>query len=322
MDSYLESEPGTRPITLATDLTPMDANSLKAFVTAAECRSFSLAADQLRLTQPAISKRIANLEQQLQCRLFDRIGRTIGLTEAGQTLLPKARNILLEIEDTRRLLTNRNGKTEGTLSLATSHHISLHRLPPILRSYSNQYPEVILDLKFEQSEVAYEGVLNGSLELAVITLSPQPHPQICATPIWIDTLSYCCAVDHSLAQRQALQLRDLTAHQAILPTPSTFTRQLVERRFNQQQQTLSVGMSTNNLDTIRMMVSIGLGWSLLPQTMLDARVTQLPVDTQQIQRPLGLIYHRDRTLSNAAQAFIGLLKQHADPASQHSTKPS
>ncbi|MFT5719888.1 MAG: DNA-binding transcriptional LysR family regulator [Motiliproteus sp.] len=290
----------------------MEAPSLKAFVTAAELSSFSLAAEQLLLTQPAISKRIANLEQQLQCRLFDRIGRTISLTEAGQTLLPKARNILLQIEDTRRLLTNRSGKTQGSLSLATSHHISLHRLPPVLRLYRHQYPDVALDLKFEQSEVAYEGVLSGALELAVITLSPQPHPQICSTPIWIDRLSYCCAVDHPLAQQPRLQLSDLTRHQAILPTASTFTRQLVEKRFEQQRQTLDVGMSTNNLDTIRMMVSIGLGWSLLPQTMLDSKVGALPLDSEQIQRPLGLIYHRDRTLSNAGKAFIELLRKQGD----------
>ncbi|MFT6914448.1 MAG: DNA-binding transcriptional LysR family regulator [Motiliproteus sp.] len=291
----------------------MDAPSLKAFVTAAELRSFSLAADQLLLTQPAISKRIANLEHQLQCRLFDRIGRTIGLTEAGQILLPKARNILFQIEDTRRLLTNRSGKMQGPLSLATSHHISLHRLPPVLRLYRDQYPDVTLDLKFEQSEVAYEGVLSGALELAVITLSPQPHPQICSTPIWIDRLTYCCAVDHPLARQPWLQLSDLTQHQAILPTAGTFTRQLVEERFEQQQQTLNVGMSTNSLDTLRMMVSIGLGWSLLPHTMLDSGVVSLPLDNEQIQRPLGLIYHRDRTLSNAGKAFIKLLRQHKDP---------
>lgn len=295
----------------------MDAPSLSAFVTAAELSSFSLAADKLRLTQPAISKRIANLEQQLQCRLFDRIGRKISLTDAGQTLLPRARNILIEIEDTARLLANRNDKIEGRLSLATSHHISLHRLPRVLRQYSSNYPDVVLDLKFEQSEVAYEGVLNGSLELAVITLSPQPHPQICATTIWLDTLCYCSATDHPLAQQASLQLTDLTQHKAILPTPTTFTRQLVERRFDRQGQRLNVGMSTNNLDTIRMMVSIGLGWSLLPQTLLDAQVQPLKLQVEQIQRPLGLIYHRDRTLSNAAQAFIKLLKQQADSGALH-----
>ncbi|MEH6470593.1 MAG: LysR family transcriptional regulator [Halopseudomonas sp.] len=291
----------------------MDAHSLKAFVIAAELSSFSLAAERLFLTQPAISKRIANLEQQINCRLFDRIGRKVSLTEAGETLLPKARNILLQIEDTRRLLANRSGQIDGSLTLATSHHISLHRLPPVLRQYNADHPDVALDLKFEESEVAYEGVLNGEWELAVITLSPQPHPQVCATPIWLDQLCYCCAVDHPLAQQRSLQLTDLTQHSAILPTQNTFTRQLVKKQFDREELALNVAMSTNNLDTIRMMVSIGLGWSVLPHTLLDPSLTTLRLETQQIQRPLGLIYHNDRTLSNAAQAFIDLLKQHADP---------
>ncbi|MEH6650972.1 MAG: LysR family transcriptional regulator [Motiliproteus sp.] len=300
----------------------MDTNSLKAFVIAADARSFSIAAERLFLTQPAISKRIANLEQQLDCRLFDRIGRTVNLTEAGRMLLPRARTILLEFDDTRRLLTNRDGKIEGKLSLATSHHISLHRLPPVLRQFTKRYSQVTLDLQFNESELAYEAVLSGELELAVITLSPDPDPQICAAPIWLDRLCYCCAVDHPLAltaaeqpdkpHNKALTLSDLTDHAAILPTPATFTRQLVEDEFEQQQLSLNVGMSTNNLDTIRMMVSIGLGWSLLPHTLIDGTLVSLTLDTAPVRRPLGLIYHRDRTLSNAAQAFINLLSQHAD----------
>ncbi len=290
----------------------MDTNSLKAFVIAAESNSFSLAAERLFLTQPAISKRIANLEQQLNCRLFDRIGRKVSLTEAGEILLPKARTILLEFDDTRRQLTNRTGKIDGTLSLATSHHISLHRLPPILRQFNRNHPDVTLDLQFNESELAYEAVRNGELELAVITLSPQPDPQICAVPIWLDQLCYCCAIDHPLANSNELSLSDLTGHPAILPTRTTFTRQLVEDEFQLQQLTLNVGMSTNNLDTIRMMVSIGLGWSLLPHTLLDASLKKLSLETEQIRRPLGLIYHRNRTLSNAAQAFIKLLNKDAD----------
>ena len=296
----------------------MDAHSLKAFVTAAESDSFSIAAERLFLTQPAISKRIANLEQQLGCRLFDRIGRRVDLTEAGQLLLPRARAILLDLEDTRRLLANREGRIEGALSLATSHHISLHRLPPVLRRFHRDYPQVELELKFEESEVAYEGVLSGEFELAVITLSPDPDPKIHALACWHDQLCFCCAPDHPLAAlpstQQQIKLADLCNHRAILPGRGTFTRQLVEQRFAQQQLELQLGISTNNLDTIRMMVSIGLGWSLLPQTLIDSpqndsALHRLELPGQQIERPLGVIYHRNRTLSNAAQAFIDTLPE-------------
>ncbi len=93
----------------------MDLANLNAFIAVAETGGFSLAADRLHLTQPAISKRIAALEQQLDVRLFDRLGREIGLTEAGRALLPRAYQILNVLDDTRRALTNLNGEVGGRL---------------------------------------------------------------------------------------------------------------------------------------------------------------------------------------------------------------
>ncbi|WP_207063123.1 LysR family transcriptional regulator [Motiliproteus sp. SC1-56] len=290
----------------------MDAQSLNAFVCVATTGSFSTAGERLFLTQPAVSKRIANLEALLGQRLFDRIGRQVSLTEAGAQLLPRARSILQEIDDTRRQLSNLSGTVGGRLSLATSHHISLHRLPRVLKRFSREYPEVELDLEFAESEVAYDRVLQGQLELAVITLSPDPHPQIASTPIWTDRLRYSVAQDHPLTQRSQVRLQDLTDYNAILPGRATFTRQIVEQSFRAQNLDLRVVMSTNYLDTIRMMVSIGLGWSLLPETLIDASLKVLPASPEDIIRPLGLIVHKERTLSNAARAFIQLLESAGD----------
>lgn len=287
----------------------MDTQTLSAFVAVAESGSFSLAGEQLFLTQPAISKRIFNLEEQMGTRLFDRIGRSVSLTEAGVALLPRAKQLLLEFEDTRRLINNLSDRVSGRLSLATSHHISLHRLPPTLRQFSKQYPEVSLDLTFTESERAYEDILNGTVELAIITLSPDPNPQIAQQTIWTDELRYTVAIDHPLADADEVTLPVLNDYQAILPSRNTFTRQLVEHHFTQQGLGLNVIMSTNNFDTIRMMVSIGLGWSLLPDTLIDDSVKTLALSSAPLRRPLGLIYHRQRTLSNAAQAFIQLLGQ-------------
>lgn len=286
----------------------MDTQSLHAFVTVAETASFSLAAERLFITQPAVSKRILNLEQQLGCKLFDRIGRQVSLTEAGRTLLPKARDILLELDDTRRLLSNLSGAVAGKLSLATSHHISLHRLPPTLRQFSQHYPEVQLDLTFTESETAYEQILHGDIELAIITLAPASHPQIQSAPIWQDELCFTVSPDHLLAQQAKVDLQTLSQHPAILPGTNTFTRQVAEQPFLQNKLNLDVIMSTNNLDTIRMMVSIGLGWSLLPASIIDDSVQVLDVAHKPLIRPLGVIHHRQRTLSNAAKAFMALLQ--------------
>lgn len=287
----------------------MDTSTLQAFLAVAESGSFSKAADQLFLTQSAVSKRIALLEEQLGNQLFDRIGRSISVTEAGEELLPRARDILLQFDDAKRAINNLAiGEITGTLSFAASHHISLHRLPDYLKRFSEECPNVELDLRFEESEVAYEDVLKGELELALITLSPNPDKNIHSEIIWDDLLQYVVANDHPLSKREEVTLDELTAYNAILPGANTFTRTLVERLFDQHNLSLNVTMSTNYLDTIRMMVSIGLGWSLLPESLVgDLKVLKV-VDSEPVHRNLGIIFHRNRTLSKAATYLAEILK--------------
>ncbi|SIS54229.1 LysR family transcriptional regulator [Neptunomonas antarctica] len=285
----------------------MDTNTLSAFIAVAESHSFSLAAQQLYITQSAVSKRIALLEDQLNQKLFDRISRKVTLTEAGRELLPRAKTILSAIKDAGRSMGNLSGVVHGPLSLAASHHISLHRLPPILRAFTKKYPDVQLNLRFDESEIAYDGVLHGDLELALITLSPQPDPTIFSQAIWVDQLQYVVSRDHPLASKSIVSLEELTHYAAILSGAKTFTHQIVAEQFRKKSLDLNITMSTNYLDTIRMMVSIGLGWSLLPETMIDDSLKVLNTGSEPIQRQLGYIYHRDRTLSNAASKLVEML---------------
>ncbi|MDN3523779.1 LysR family transcriptional regulator [Halomonas sabkhae] len=282
----------------------MDTQSLQAFLAVADSGSFSRAAEQLHLTQPAVSKRIAVLEGQIDARLFDRIGRRVALTEAGRLLLPRARRILVMVDDSRRALGNLSGDVAGRLTLATSHHLGLHRLPSLLEDYTHRHRRVRLDLHFLDSEQAYQGVLDGELEIAAATLSPTPEPQLTTVPVWIDRLCFVCARHHPLARRRQLALQELCAHDAVLPGPMTFTRRLVESRFAAAGLELPVAISTNYLETLKMMTGIGLGWSLLPESMLGEELQELDVDHPPIQRPLGYLVHRNRTLSNAARAML------------------
>lgn len=286
----------------------MDTQSLQAFLAVAETQSFSRAAEQLYLTQPAVSKRIATLESQVSTRLFDRIGRRISLTEAGHLLLPQAKRILAAVEDSRRALANLSGQVGGRLTLATSHHIGLHRLPPILKHYTQRHPEVELDLHFLDSEFAYQGVQDGTLELAVVTLAPHPIEQLHVVKLWRDRLCFVCAPDHPLAQAPELTLETLCQYKCVLPGAMTFTRTLIEQRFAEAGLTLPVSMATNYLETLKMMCSVGLGWSLLPEGMVDSELVELSIDTAPIHRPLGYLVHTNRTLSNAARKMIDALE--------------
>nr|WP_295713470.1 LysR family transcriptional regulator [uncultured Halomonas sp.] len=296
----------------------MDTQSLQAFMAVADTQSFSRAAEQLHLTQPAISKRIATLESQVGTRLFDRIGRRIALTEAGNVLLPQARRILLTVEDSRRALANLSGQVGGKLTLATSHHIGLHRLPPLLKQYTQRHPEVELDLHFLDSEQAYQGVLDGTLEMAVVTLAPQPHEQLQVVELWRDRLCFTCATDHPLAShaktqsprgQNMLSLAALCDFNCVMPGAKTFTGSLIAQRFAEAGLQLPVSMATNYLETLKMMCSVGLGWSLLPEKMIDSELVELDVDTAPIHRPLGYLVHNNRTLSNAARRMIEELEK-------------
>ncbi len=289
----------------------MDTQSLEAFLAVAETGSFSLAGERVYLSQPAVSKRIAQLEEQLGCRLFDRIARTVTLTESGRQLLPRAERILREINEARQAIADLAGAVSGNLRLAISHHIGLHRIPPLLKLYTAEFPDVQVDINFMDSEQAYDEILHGRYELAAITLAPEPHPRISAIDVWPDPLAFMVAPDHPLMGSSTVTLRELSRYPAILPGLSTYTGRIIRELFEGQRLELISTMDTNYLETIKMMVSIGLGWSVLPQSMLSDEVCEIRVPGVALQRTLGCIYHRDRTLSNAAQAFLAFLDRPA-----------
>lgn len=169
-----------------------------------------------------------------------------------------------------------------------------------------------LDIQFLDSEVAYEEVLHGRAELAVITLAPETREPIRAVAVWDDPLDFVAAPEHPLARSQAISLADVAQHPAVFPGGNTFTHHIVQRLFEAQGLTPNIAMSTNYLETIKMMVSIGLAWSVLPRTMLDDQVARLPLPDIQLTRQLGYILHTERTLSNAARAFMNLLDSQRD----------
>jgi DNA-binding transcriptional LysR family regulator len=285
----------------------MDISALQAFTAVADSASFSQAAEKLFLTQPAVSKRIAALEQELNSPLFDRIGRQVVLTEAGQALLPHARRILDEVDSSRRAISDLSGRIAGRLSLGTSHHVGLHRLPSLLRELRRRYPDLQLDIRFLDSEAACRMVEHGELELAIVTLPPRPYSQLQLTSLWDDPLSVVCAPDHPLAGYKKAGLPTLAQHKAILPGAETFTRQIVESAFKPLGMSLQVELSTNFLETIKMLTAVGLGWSVLPETMLDSELKRLNTPLQ-LTRQLGVVQHAARTPSNAARAMLELLQ--------------
>jgi DNA-binding transcriptional LysR family regulator len=301
----------------------MDSTALLTFLTVAQLGSFTEAAEKLYLSQSAVSKRVAALEHELNSRLLDRIGKQVILTEAGKVLAARARSLLTEIEDTRRQIQNLSHTIAGRLSVGTSHHIGLRRLPKVLQNYTAQFPSVELDLQFMNSEQVCDAVKSGDLELGVITLPLQPMEHLTLQPIWDDALEFVIGPTHPLVKSGKThllkgnvvqcQLKALAEFGAILPSRGTFTREIVDDVFFRQKLMFQTKMQTNYLETIKMLVGVGLGWSVLPRKMLvedELFIVQVP--NLAISRKLGAVWHSSRTLSNAAKQLLAQLEQQTD----------
>ncbi|QKQ69066.1 LysR family transcriptional regulator [Acinetobacter sp. 10FS3-1] len=285
----------------------MNLTAFEAFVKVMETGSISLAADQLFITQPAVTKRIHSLEDYFGVKLFESAGRGVQATHAAHSLLPKVKNWLNELGDIHYTLSHEQGQIQGKLKIGTSHHIGLHHLPSHLRNYVQQYPDVTLDVHFVDSEQAHEQVIAGDLELAFLTLPPRGNERLNYVTIWNDPLVFVAAPFHPLAQQKKLSLEDLLNYPSLLPSSQTYTSQITLAEFEKRGIKPKVTMSNNPLESIRMLVSIGLGWSVLPKTLVNHDLQQLDINLQ-MNRSLGMVWHPGRTQSKAAEALVQLMQ--------------
>ncbi len=287
----------------------MQINQINAFLAVAKLESFSLAAEKLHITQPAVSKRIRQLENHLRTELFDRIGKRSILTPNGKAFKPHAERILRELKTYRSSLSHQQGTPTGSLSFATSHHIGLYRLPQVLRDFKILYPRVDLDLHFMDSEDACIAVSDNQLELAVVTLPEIVDDKLRCEAVWIDNLVVVTATDHPLAEESAIEAEQLLEHVAILPSHGTFTRKIIDGIFDEYPGRLEIVLETNYLETIKVMVSANLGWSILPLSMANSSLTCHRLRGLDLQRPLGIVTRENRTLSLSSSALIKLLRK-------------
>lgn len=301
----------------------MDTQSLQAFLAVAETESFSLAAQRLHLTQPAVSKRIAQLEDTLDCQLFDRLPRKAILTPAGEALRPRARHIVNELLEVKTELASLSGDISGTLRIGTSHHIGLHHLPHLLRQFHTAYPQVKLAMQFLGSEAACDALAKGELDIAFATLPLEDHPKLDMQPVWRDPLTFVCAHTHPLAKlsqskSKKLTLQSLTEFEAILPEANTVTFQIIEEAFKKEELSLqtalpsryreTISLMSSYMETIKMMASVGLGWAVLPDHMSqDKDLLRLKVGPKSLHRELGVLQRKGKTLGAAGRAFLALI---------------
>lgn len=286
----------------------MNTTNLNTFITVMQTGSISGAAEKLFITQPAVSKRIKNLEDEFDVTLFDTVGRGIVATQAANDLLPHAKQWIDNYDNFKINLRNSQQTVSGKLVIGTSHHIGLHHLPAVLKQFIQMYPAVQIEVCFVDSEEAHKAVLDGDVSLAFLTLPPVYDKRLTYHTLWSDPLYFVTGAISPLARRVNVTLEELANNPAILPAANTFTSQITLAEFGKHNLKPYATMSTNPLESIRMLVSVGLGWSVLPKTLINQELELIDMQTDlELQRYLGVVTNPNLTRSASVDALMELL---------------
>jgi len=291
----------------------MELWQLEVFMAVASERSFSRAGDKLGRTQPAISSAVKLLEEELGERLFDRVGKTVRLTAAGELLGDYGRRLLRLRDEAVQAVGELRGLARGTLRLGANETTCLYVLPDVLAKFKSAHPHVQIDIQRAITRTITERVKEGGLDIGIVTL-PIKEPRLETMTIHRDELSLIVGPSHRLAERKSVKMRDLEDEPFILHKVGTTTRERLIKHFGEDGVKMKVTMELASIETIKRFVSIGLGISIVPRLCIRKEIEEgalrsLVIRDARFQRKLGLIYHRERHLSQAARAFLAVIAE-------------
>ena len=296
----------------------MELWQLEVFTAVEEEKSFSRAGQRLGRTQPAISSAIKLLEGELGEPLFDRLGRNIRLTSAGELLSGYAKQLLRLREEAMLAVGELRGLNRGTLRLGANETTCLYLLPEVLSAFTQAYPLVQVDIQRAITRAISERVIDGSLDFGIVTL-PIKNARLEVLTIHRDEMALIVGPAHNLASRRSVRMSDLEDQPFILHKIGTTTRERLVKHFNEGGVKMRVTMELASIETIKRFVSIGMGISIVPRLCIDKEIKEgslraLTIRDAKFQRKLGLIYNRERYQSQAARAFLSLISdQRAAP---------
>ncbi|HZJ81317.1 MAG TPA: LysR family transcriptional regulator [Guyparkeria sp.] len=293
----------------------LDTQQLLTFLAIADTGSFSAAAERMHVSQPAISRRLSQLEQRLGFALFDRLGQRVVLTYRGDRLLPVVRQIETCLDDIVAAAQLSDDRLSGRLALSLSHYYGLQLLPDVLEAFSTRYPDVLLDLSFHDSERAVELVARGEVSLAYATLPPRLDPRVQACVLWEETLQPVVAERHCPPDQSA-DLRTIGEQlPLILPGKTTSTRTTIDRWLDDCALIPPAVIEVNQLESIAVLAATGVGWAIIPATLQrDGLVTLVGERCPLPVRQLGRIESIGRAANPLAAAFVALADRLATSA--------
>lgn len=288
----------------------MNVKQLRAFLAVAQCLSFAQAGERLHLSQPALSLTIKSLEDDLGGQLLSRTTRSVSLTPEGETLLPLARQLLADWDNTEELLRQRFTLQLGKVSIAAMPSFAGNLLPSALKVFRGRYPRVNVAVHDVINEQVLEMVRHRRVELG-IGFEPESSSSLLFTPFYMDRFVAVVPKDSPLAERGEVTWSELLQEDFIALQRPSAVRLLLEQDLHTQHGKLSVAFESHQLSTIGRMVANGLGVSAVPslciQQMRELGAHCIALSEPRIERRIGLMMLVDHKLSAAAQALRDVL---------------
>jgi len=286
---------------------------LRVFVTVAEKKNFSRAAEALSLTQPAISQQIHTLEEFYGTKLFERTSKRVELTRAGETLLPYAMQILDLGAVAKDAVDELTGTVSGRLTIGASFTIGEYLLPALIAEYTREYPTVELAMLIGNTEEIGEKLLDLSVDVAVVE-GRLVHRHLQLTPMAEDELVLIASPTHPLAAKREVNAAQLHGELFILREEGSGTRMVAEEALLSIGVTPKRVISLGSTQAIKETIEAGLGLALLSKWCVRKEVrngtlSALSVTGIASKRPLSMVEHTARIRTRAVEAFVELLKR-------------
>jgi DNA-binding transcriptional LysR family regulator len=284
---------------------------LRVFIAVARLQSFSRAGDEIGLTQSAVSRCVRELEGEIGLKLIDRTTRDVQLTDVGGNLVSSVSRLLSDLDDTLREIREIGEQRRGRVVVAASPTVACRLMPRVVASCGREYPYIALGLRDDVQSDVLRKVKSGEVDFGVI-IGPFSADDLLSDPLMTDSFCLVSRNDHPLAAREQVAWTDLDGERLVLLDYASGSRPIIDAAMQEYGVNATVVQELGHSATVFGLVEAGVGVSVLPWLALP-----LPAGASMVARPLvpraertvELVRRRDRSLSPAAEAVWGLIRQ-------------
>ncbi len=291
----------------------MNFNQLRTFVAVANTLSFTVAAEDLHMTQPAVSLSVKALERSLRIRLFERRGNVLSMTEAGRALLSSALTILHAEEQATQLLGELSGAKRGKLAIGANTTGGMYVVPELLSAFREQWPEVDIDLHVEPALRIFERIHQNIIDVGFVG-GPIEDQRFEVEHLVADPLVLIFSPQHPFAGRKVIPVSELAGQPFVLPEPTSVMRLLFEKAIRDAGVVIRIGLQLHEAEPVKKAVEANLGIGVVPASAITREVAggylaSADIHGLNISRHLELVSRRDKYFSPLTLRFKEFSRQ-------------